>query len=62
MDLRALVDAVLELRAAGASVVKIDPAGAMTVAFDTPVDIAGVPSAKPAAEQERDLLFASADD
>lgn len=66
MSLDSIVAAVLELRAAGASVVKIDPAGAVTVCFEGAPDPAvaqpqGSPSRTPA-EVERELLFASADD
>ncbi len=62
------VAAIKELRSLGASVVKIDSNGGLTVAFDGPMDVAAMPGIqgqKPnisAAEQERADLFASADD
>jgi hypothetical protein len=62
--LDALVDAILELRASGATVIKIDKDLAVTVAFDAPMELPGTPRqpVPSAAEQERAMLFASADD
>lgn len=64
-DLAALVPVVRDLRAMGASVIKLTPDGSVTLAFDSPflpatADV--VAPSKSAAAEEREILFDSADD
>jgi hypothetical protein len=66
--LRDLLPLVRELRELGASVIKIDGEGGVLLSFDAPLGVAhpvdpqATSYGKTAAEEERELLFASADD